>query len=267
MLEFLTHLYDSGLGYSALNTARSALSQIITTKRGHMTVGNHPWVVRFMRGVYNLRTPTPRYSDTWDVGQLLRVLRRMSPVAKLSLKDLTLKLTALVAIILAARPQMLVALKLHQMVLKKAKACFTIASTDLKQGRPGYTPELVVLHAYPVDRGLCVLTVLTEYLKRTEDLRGNENQLFISYIEPHARVSIASVSRWVKTMMVRARIDTSKYKPHSIRAASSSRAHTAGVPLEAIMKTAGWTNAKTFANYYNKQIKNTSQYSEAVLSK
>ena len=58
-----------------------------------------------MKGVYNLRPPVPRYIDTWDVEALLRVLRSLSPVSKLSLRNLTLKTVTLVALVLAARSQ------------------------------------------------------------------------------------------------------------------------------------------------------------------
>ena len=77
VIEFLTTLYDEGLGYSAINTARSALSQFIVWK-GSCTIGAHPWVVKFMKGVYNLRPLVPRYDNTWDVSVLLEFLRSLT---------------------------------------------------------------------------------------------------------------------------------------------------------------------------------------------
>lgn len=50
-LEFLQGLYDRGLGYSCLNTARSALSSF-TVLDGNVTLGNHPLVQRFLKGVF-----------------------------------------------------------------------------------------------------------------------------------------------------------------------------------------------------------------------
>ena len=46
VLEFLQELYERGLRYSFLNTARSALSSIIVLD-GNVTVGNHLLVQRF----------------------------------------------------------------------------------------------------------------------------------------------------------------------------------------------------------------------------
>ena len=43
VMKFLQEFYASGLGYSCLNTARSALSSFIVVD-GNATVGNHPLV-------------------------------------------------------------------------------------------------------------------------------------------------------------------------------------------------------------------------------
>jgi hypothetical protein len=49
-VEFLGSLYESGLSYSAINTARSALSSILPTENG-ITFGDHPLICRTMKGV------------------------------------------------------------------------------------------------------------------------------------------------------------------------------------------------------------------------
>ena len=86
-------MYESGVGYSALNTARSALSNrsIIIFEGGH-TVGTNPLVKRYMKGVFNLRPTKPRYSYTWDVSVVLQYLDTLMPLESLDLKMLTLKL-------------------------------------------------------------------------------------------------------------------------------------------------------------------------------
>lgn len=266
VLDFLTVLYDSGLGYSAINTARSALSQIVAYKKGFRTIGAHPFVIRFLKGVYNLRPPVPRYTEMWDVGKLLQKLRKLSPVAHLSLKQLTLKTVTLVAILLAARAQTLVALDIKNMTVKKNKYCFTVGKATLKQSRPGYTPPLLELAAYPIDRGVCIHRALTEYINRTKPLRGTQTQLFISYTKPHASVCAETISRWIKLAMSMAGIDVSVYKSHSVRAASTSKAWELGVPLEEILRTAGWSSAATFAKYYKKQLPKEKIYAKKVIA-
>lgn len=65
-LDFLLERFKKGLGYSALNTARSALSCIIAPKN-MVSFGSQPLVVRFLKGVYESRPSVPRYVETWDV--------------------------------------------------------------------------------------------------------------------------------------------------------------------------------------------------------
>ena len=267
VLEFLTELFESGLGYSAINTARCALSQILVYKKGYCTYGAHPWVVKFLRGVYNLRPPIPRYVDTWDVSKLLKKLKHMSPTRHLSMKELTLKTVSLVAIVLAARGQTLAALNVRNMTIKKDKICFTLGDKLLKQSRPGYKSHILELREYSIDKRVCVYHALTEYLKMSNKLRGKDGQLFISYHRPYNKVCAATIGRWIKMTMNMAGIDVTKYKAHSVRAASTSKAWGLGVPLEEIMQTAGWSSARTFAAYYNKDIvEETSKYAEAVIA-
>jgi hypothetical protein len=52
LIEFLTMLYKSGVGYSSINTARSALSSYLTLGKS-VSVGQLPLVKRFLKGVYN----------------------------------------------------------------------------------------------------------------------------------------------------------------------------------------------------------------------
>ena len=130
VLDFLTELFEQGYSYSAINTARCALSQIIIWK-GHFTIGSHPWVIKFLKAVYNLRPPVSRYTDTWDVSKLLDQIVLMSPVNELSLKHLTLKTAALIAIVGATRAQTLVSLDIRNLITKESAHFFTLGKTDL----------------------------------------------------------------------------------------------------------------------------------------
>ena len=56
-----------------------------------------------MKGVFSLRHPEPKYFVMWDVRQVLNFLKTWEPAESLSLKQLTLKLVMLAALITAAR--------------------------------------------------------------------------------------------------------------------------------------------------------------------
>ena len=260
VLDFLTVLYQQGLTYSAINTARSALSSYVTLKDG-TCVGKHPLVSRLMKGIFQEKPPRPKYTDIWDVSVVLSHLHSLSPVDTLSLKELTLKLLMLILLVSGQRGQTVHLLNIDHMVF--SNNCYTFQLVEhLKQSRPGVKNPLVKLE----DKALCVVSTLQEYLTRTQTLRGSGSQLFISYRKPFKKVSRDTVSRWVRSVLTDSGIDTSRFKPHSTRAASASAASNASVSLDDILQTAGWSSESTFATFYNKPIAKENTFADGVLS-
>lgn len=211
-----------------------------------------------MKGVFNLRPPAPRRDYVWDVSIVLIYLRKLSPVKYLSLKELTCtcKLCMLICLTCAARVQTIHALRLNCMQKKKSSFIFNFKYL-LKTCRPGFRRPNIVLKAYPADRRLCVYTVLVEYLKRTLPLRSdNDDALFISYIKPNNAASKDTLSRWIRYtgIMTQSGIDMNVFSPHSVRAASVSKAFFNSVPVHGIFSKVGWTYERTFAKFYNKPI-------------
>lgn len=259
----MTELFDKGHSYSSINVARSTLSALGITVESY-TAGTHPLVVRLLKGVYNVRTPKPRYSQIWDVNTVLLYLRKLSPVKRLSLKDLTLKLVMLLCLTNATRIQTVYKLIVSELQKLKSEFIFKVDGL-LKQSRPGKDYSVFVVKAYPPDRRICPYFVLKEYLDRTRDLRKGGNSLLISYVKPHLAVSKDTVARWIKIVLFRSGININKFGPHSVRAAATTKASAKGVPVQDIMNTAGWTNAGTFQKFYNKTVDSNSKFSTAVL--
>lgn len=141
---------------------------------------------------------------------------------------------------------------------------FIAPSGLLKQSRPGKHLETLVFQKYLKDKKLCIVNILSEYLSRTRDIRTN-SKLLISTIKPFGPVSKSTISRWVKLVMNKAGIDMS-FTPHSTRSAAVSKAKLQGIPLETIMKTAGWSNASVFATFYNKPVLKEPSFQDAILN-
>ena len=59
-------LLAQGLGYSAINSHRSALSSILQVPELG-PIGEHALLSRFMKGVFSLWSPHRRYSKMWDI--------------------------------------------------------------------------------------------------------------------------------------------------------------------------------------------------------
>jgi hypothetical protein len=261
-LDFLAELFEEGLSYSTINTARSALSTVVACDYG--TFGTHPHVIRLMKGIFNHRPPVSRYCTTWDVNTVLIFLRTLSPVKDLSFKDLCGKLAMLMALVTVQRVQTLHLLDLRYMSKSMFGYTFTLSKV-IKQSRPGKSPPVIELRAYPRDRRLCVVTVLREYLKRREvKAPKKENKLFVTYVKPHEGVSRDTLSRWIKNIMCRAGIDTTTFKAHSTRAAAASKAKAMDIPIKDIMEAAGWSRSSTFGKFYQKPVE-TRRVANAVL--
>lgn len=171
----------------------------------------------------------------------------------------------LVALVSAQRTQ-----SIHLLDLQFMKTSTDVVEfgfpTHVKQSRPGYKVPPVILKAYPTDPTLCVFVHLNEYLERTRLLRGKENQLFVSYIKPHGAVSKDTIARWIRTVMMNAGLDVTMFKPHSTRSAATSKATQACVPVQDILKQAGWSNHRTFDRFYNKPVRPVSTFAESVLN-
>lgn len=215
---------------------------------GEVDIHENELVSRFMKGVFNTKPPLPKYKTTWDVTIVLQYLENMNVQ---TLMGLSCKLCMLFLLVTAQRCQTLHVVKLSD-IHRNGKDIVINVSQLLKQTRRGYHIEPIVLRAYEINKKLCIVTLIEEYIERTKYLRKSD-YLLISTVKPHGQVSQQTMSRWIKLTMGKAGID-GIFKPHSTRSASTSHAYVKGVPLIDIIKTAGWSNAQTFAKYYQKAV-------------
>ena len=80
-----------------------------------------------MRGVFNLRPSVPRYTETFDAAQVLNYLRQID-IEEISLRQITLKTTILIALLSGQRVQTLRALRIHNVKHYDNKVEFYIDS-------------------------------------------------------------------------------------------------------------------------------------------
>jgi len=101
--------------------------------------------------------------------------------------------------------------------MKPDSCVFTIHKL-LKTSRPGKHATNLTFTAYSPDNRLCPIVCLCEYAKRTSKLRTGSDQLLVSIQKSHKPVSTHTISRWLKTVLEKAGIDTSVFKAHTTRA-------------------------------------------------
>lgn len=254
-------LFDSGAGSSFIGTCRSALSNYLPTVDG-TPVGSHPLVVQFMKGVKNRRPARPKYSHIWDTDIVVQFLKDLDVT---SLKNLTLKLVMLLALVTAQRAQTLSLLKLGDLTDKGSEVIFRI-SAALKTKAAG--SAIITLREFTEDSDLCVVRTLKDYIQRTKELRKNDS-LLISWMKPYKAVHVDTIRRWILCVMELAGIDITLFKAHSTRSASVSKAHNKNVPLETILDAGMWNNESTFTKFYHKEIHSCTEtggsFQQAVL--
>ena len=88
--NFLASLYKEGYQYNLVNAYRSAISSVHDKADG-VPVGQHPIITRLIKGIFNVRLPIPRYSNTSDVQLVLNFLQTQGESETLPLKMLMLK--------------------------------------------------------------------------------------------------------------------------------------------------------------------------------
>lgn len=261
IVEFLTGLHKKGLGYSAINTAKSAISSFVYIV-SNVQVGNHILIKQYMKGIFHLRPALPKYNYTWSVSNVLKSLACLYPLEELSLKQLSMKLVTLLALTTGQRCQTLYYMDLHNICLSHSFVKIRIGDL-LKNTRVGKHLDEIFIAAYP-EKKLCVLETLKRYIDVTKNLRGDVTKLFISVQKPHKMVTKSTIARWIKETLAAAGINILEFTAHSTRGASTSAA-AGKVPIDTILRTAGWTKDCVFRKFYKRPVLNDSDYSNSIL--
>ena len=245
---------DRGLSYSVLNTARSAISSIsyIQSNDANLTIGNHPLVKLFMRGVFNTKPQLPKTFSIWNPNYVLRLLKLWYPMNTLSLQCLSMKVSMLMLLSSGQRGQTILACSIKHMVITNNSITFHLVEL-LKTSKPGSHMSTLTFKSFKEEPKLCPVIYIKEYIKRTKTIRKSD-QLLIQTTKPHKAIARATLRRWTKTTLTKAGVNMDTYKPHSTRAASTSLASLRDVPLNTILKAAGWKSDNTFRRFYKRPI-------------
>ena len=212
---------------------------------GNSWCSNAALINRFMKGLHNVIPPKSRYIFTWDVSLELNYLKGLFPLEDLTLKHLTLKTTALIALAVAPRAQTLQSMCLDYMFGHDNHVLFHFPQ-ELKTSRYGHSYILKLDHYS--DERLCAFHTLLHYMEKTKSVRLSQNVL-VSFVT-YKSVTTSTIARWLKCVLSASGTDTDKFKAHSFRGAATSAAFDKGCSLDTILKTADWSSDKNFKKFY-----------------
>ena len=258
--NFLAELFQEGYSYSSLNSYRSAISSVHERIEG-MSIGQHPTVVRILKGAFNIRPPQPRYTSTWRVSQVVQWLYSQKS-SELSILDLSTKTATLCVLTRPCCSAELSQLNYSSLRITP-EGTFISPLTPPKQTRAGSTIKEYFFPVFPDNLNICPMANIQEYCRQTQRLRPKH--LFLTSKGPHKPATSATIARWIKTTLSRPGVDTSIFRAHSIRGASTSAAADAGISIPEILEAADWSNKSTFERFYYRP-RVTSKFGVTVLN-
>ena len=220
-------------------------------------MGEHPTLIKLLKGVFNLRPPTRTLTTSWSLDTVLTKLRLppFEPLISVTMKALTLKTVFLVALATAGRSS-----DLHKLGCKEPYMRLESSSGGLrfvprglrKQDRVGHLLKDVFVPKFTADRKLDPVRAVRIYLRRVEDVRGSVESLFVTF-GAGAKKSPTSqtIAKWIgQTIALTSDCSPQGARAHSTRSTSTSKALWAGVSLDNILKAADWSSDSTFARHY-----------------
>lgn len=206
---------------------------------------------RFMKGVYESNPSFPLYGSSWDVNKVFKVIETWDNEL-CSLKYLTYKTAILLLLLSGRRGGCIVQLCIKDVFIDETTMIIRITHKTKTSSNKHHVPDITLKRFE--NKRLCPVAAIESYLKKTEGGRSeNSNRLLVSY-QTYNGITRSTLSRWVKVVMGMAKIDLRRFKPHSTRVASTSKAVAQGVSLATIMASVGWRQASTIAKFYSKPI-------------
>ena len=74
-LNFFTELFNQRVSHSVLISSKSAVAHALKMKHQH--ISQHPSVIKYFKGAFNLRPPLPKISFVWDVKIMFECFRSL----------------------------------------------------------------------------------------------------------------------------------------------------------------------------------------------
>ena len=138
----------------------------------------------FLKVIFHLRPPQPRYTKTWEVNKVLPNRKSLGPNYSLSLKQLTLKIAALLTILAGRRIHTLCMHSVIHMDQSPDKVIFHIIGLT-KCSKPTIPNQPFFYRAYVEDVLLSPVKCIYAYLaKGSEIVTQNFTERFITFGKP-----------------------------------------------------------------------------------
>ena len=242
--------------YRTINLYQNTISMTHAPVDG-CVIGSHPIVSHFMKGIFQLRMPIPKYLVTWDLSVVLGYLKTLSPRNSLFLKQSTLKLAMLMALISFNRCDSLHKLDLRFHYFKHDGVNFIIPTHTKTSGATKF--KEMFFPAFPQDRRLCIINYLKHYKEYTAEYQPKQSPstpdpLFYQLCHltslSHLPHSQGGLKQYLKTL-----VSTLQRLDPIIQVQLPLQLHRSWeFFVSDILKVADWSREATFIKFYHKPI-------------
>ena len=198
VLDLLENLYDQGLAYSAINSAKSAISCIILVLL-YTEISDHSLMSQYGKCVFNPRLPRPKLQFLWDVKIVFSYLEEKGLDNKLPVKILSQKLLILLILLGEQRMNTIFNFEGDNLFINTECAIFSLNKV-LKHSEPGRKLDQFTYRLFPQIE-LCIVDTLQEYLTyRKLKVDWSIKELFITFKAPYHEVSMVTLRTWIHSV-------------------------------------------------------------------
>jgi integrase len=272
--DFLMGLFESGLQVGTIKGYRCAIAA--TLKHYGKTIGTDSDITDLLSSLALERPAHLRTVPSWDLALVLKSLTGppFEPIDTAELKMLSYKTAFLLALASASRVSELHAIDERSIAFSEghlevsyAPAIQFLSKTQKPEDVQNALKRISVkaLSSFvdgrmQEDRSLCPVRALRFYLRRTRRSRIGSSRLFLSFYEPHAEVTKATLSTWIKRtvkLAYRAVPDkdaVGQIRAHDVRGFATSWAFKNSVPLLDVLRAGTWKSHTTFTSFYLRDL-------------
>lgn len=259
VIEFFhERLYVHGDTYYALTKLKSVLHFFCKILFPH---SDFDAILHLLaRALFAAKPPIPitnKPQKVWDVTKVLNYLEALPSLDQIPLPDLAKKTAMLLMLASCRRQHEIRNLDLNSVMCTSSYVKFTLMKPaknyTLATHRANPNIQEICIPALPAQPKLCPVRCLTEYIKRTKDIRAS-SKLFITLTPPFKQLGRDTFSRWLKTVMVRSGIDLKVFQGHSVRKSASSHLFQCSQSFDLLLQHCGWANKHVFVKHYLRPI-------------
>ena len=172
ILTFLAEQFSDGKEYWTINEFRSSISSAHVYVDGK-PVGQHPLVVRLLKGISISCPPQPHFQHTWDVSAVTDYLTKLGQNASLTLKQLSQKLCMLMELTCAERSFIMATSDIRYMRRYPAGIKFLHSTFRKRSIRDNLCESVYPKFAQVLL--MCAVQCPLDYLERTKDFQPTDN--------------------------------------------------------------------------------------------